>query len=54
MVGALDSLAIVGTNANALAEAKIVCVGGAPDGGESRVSPQFALLDKFARVFVID
>ena len=52
-VGAFDALAVVGTNADALAEAaKLVCIRGVLNGGESGVSTELAPLEEVARGFV--
>ena len=54
-VGAFDALAIVGTNANALAEvAKLVCIGGISDGKKKVGSTELALLDEVAHGVVMD
>jgi hypothetical protein len=48
-VGAFDRLAIVGTNADALAEeVKLICIRGIPDGGEKGVSTELAPLKEVA------
>ncbi len=54
-VGAFDMLALVGTAANALAQApQFVCMGGIPGDGEGGVGTQLAPFKEVAHVFIED